>query len=187
MTETLEAARDAFERHAWAEAIDGLEAADCNGGLTPEDLERLGIAAWWTARPDLSDDALARAFSGYADAGRKPEAVRVAVNLAYQAFRGMSPSVGGGWLARVGRLLEDEPESAMHAWPALQLLTVRPGRRQSGSNTPQPQSQAPVMPWYQSLAMHGAVHAFGTLSVVRFVSEIVAQSPFGRNVCSPVI
>ena len=37
------------------------------------------------------------------------------MTLAYQAFRREQGSVGGGWLARAERLLEAEPESAVHA------------------------------------------------------------------------
>ena len=83
--------------------------------LRPEELELLSTAAWWAGRPDEASDALERAFSGYADAGRSSDAARVAMLLAYQAFRRRNESIGGGWLARAARLLESEPESALHA------------------------------------------------------------------------
>ena len=70
MVETLELGRDAMDRHAWAEAMDVFVAADSDGGLAPDDLERLGTAAWWAGQPDEATEALERAFAGYADAGR---------------------------------------------------------------------------------------------------------------------
>ncbi len=115
MVETLELGRDAIDRHAWAEAVEVFGAADRDSGLEPDDLELLSTAAWWAGRPDEASDAMERAFSGYADAGRSSDAARVAMLLAYTAFRRRNGSIGGGWLARAARLLESEPESALHA------------------------------------------------------------------------
>jgi len=115
MIETLERGRDAMQRHAWAEAMDVFVAADGDGGLGPDDLERLGTAAWWAGQPDASAEALERAFAGYTDANQISEATRVAMTLAYQAFRRRSGSIGAGWQARAERLLETLPESALHA------------------------------------------------------------------------
>ena len=115
MVETVERGRDAIDRHAWAEAMEVFVAADRDGGLTPADLELLSTAAWWSGRPDEATEALERAFAGYNDAGRSGDAAWVAMVLAYQAFRRRAGSIGAGWLARAGRLLEAEPESALHA------------------------------------------------------------------------
>lgn len=115
MIETLERGRDAIVRHAWAEAVEALSAADHDDGLEPADLERLAAAAWWAGRPDEATEPLERAFSAYLDAGRSEDAARVGMSLAYQAFRRQARSIGSGWIARVERLLEGEPESAAHA------------------------------------------------------------------------
>ena len=64
MIETVERGRDAVRRHAWAEAIEALTAADRDGGLSPDDLELLGTAAWWAGHPDEATEALERAFAG---------------------------------------------------------------------------------------------------------------------------
>ena len=53
------------------------------------------------------------------DAGRNSDAARVALTMSYEAFRSMSESVGGGWLARATRLLETVPDSPYHAWLAM--------------------------------------------------------------------
>jgi len=116
MTEIVELGRDALERHAWSEAVEQFLAADRDSSLGPEDLERLGVAAWWAGDLDRSTEAFERAFSGFSDGDRNVDAARVALELAYRAFRSQNESVAGGWLAQAGRLLADEPESASHAW-----------------------------------------------------------------------
>ncbi len=115
MIEALEGGRDAVKRHAWAEATETLTAVDRDGGLSPEDLELLGTASWWTGHPDEATEALERAFAAYADGGRGVDAARVALTLAYEAFRSLAGPIGGGWLARAERLLAEEPESPIHA------------------------------------------------------------------------
>jgi class 3 adenylate cyclase len=115
MIQTLEDGRDAFARHAWPEAIEAFTAADRHGGLSPEDLEMLATASWWAARPDDATQAFERAFAAFSEAGRPIDAARVAMELAYRAFRGGNIPVGGGWLARAQRLLADLPESPAHA------------------------------------------------------------------------
>jgi class 3 adenylate cyclase len=115
MIETVELGRDAFARHAWADAVEALTAADATGGLAPDDLKRLGTAAYWLGRPDDATDALERAFAGYSEAGQTEDAADVALTLAYQAFRRQAASIAGGWLARAERLVADEPDSPHRA------------------------------------------------------------------------
>jgi class 3 adenylate cyclase len=115
MVETLERGREAIGRHAWDEAVEAFSAADHDSGLDPEDLERLGAAAWWAGRPEMASEPLERAFFAYQAGGRPLDAARVGMNLAYQAFRRRALSIGNGWLARVERLLASEPESGAHA------------------------------------------------------------------------
>ena len=76
---------------------------------------RLGAAAWWVGQPDDATEALERAFGAFADAGQPEDAARVALALAYQAFRRQAGSIGGGWLARAAHLLESNPDSPTHA------------------------------------------------------------------------
>jgi class 3 adenylate cyclase len=113
---SLERGRDAVKRHAWTEALEAFAAADGEGGLSPDDLERMGEAAWWAGRPDEATAPLERAFAAYVAAGRPIEAAGVAFRLSYTAFRRLAPSVGGGWVGRAAGLLEGVPESGMHAW-----------------------------------------------------------------------
>ena len=118
--DTLELGRDAIRRHAWTEATEAFAAAGRIDDLVAEDLELLGEAAWWGGHPDDAVDALERAFAAYLATERPVQAAGVAFRLTYLAFRRLAGSIGAGWLARGERLLENEPESAMHAW--LQVL-----------------------------------------------------------------
>ena len=43
----LDAARSAFERHAWAEALERFGEADRIAPLAPSDLEPFAETAWW--------------------------------------------------------------------------------------------------------------------------------------------
>ncbi len=113
--ETVELGRDAIDRHAWAEAVEAFDAADSGGRLAPADLELLGAARWWSGQPAEAADALERAFTGFVESGASQEAARVALQLAYQAFRRRLGSIGGGWLMRAEHLLEGLPESNIHA------------------------------------------------------------------------
>ena len=113
---SLELGRDAVKRHAWTEALEAFGAADRDGGLSPDDLEQMGDAAWWAGKPDEASDTLERAFTAYVEAGRPIEAAGAAFLLAYMFFRRQAPSVGAGWLGRAASLLEGTPESGMHAW-----------------------------------------------------------------------
>jgi class 3 adenylate cyclase len=114
--DSVELGRDAVKRHAWTEALEAFAAADREGGLSPDDCERMGEAAWWAAKPDEASDTLERAFTAYVEVGRPIEAAGAAFLLAYMFFRRQAPSVGAGWLGRAAGLLEGMPESGMHAW-----------------------------------------------------------------------
>jgi len=116
MTQTLESGRDAFERQAWDEAWKTFTEVDHEKTLSAQDLELLADAAWWSGHPDESVDALERAYAGYVDSGLRTDAARVAALLAYLATRRLAFAIASGWQARAARLLEDQPESGVHAF-----------------------------------------------------------------------
>jgi class 3 adenylate cyclase len=134
MIAALERGRDAATRHAWLETIDALSAADKDASLAADDLELLGTAAWWASRPGDATAALERAFAGYEGSGRAEDAARVAVALAYQAFRRLANAVGGGWLGHAGRMLEGLPDSPLRAYLGVfqTLQTLMEGRIEAG-------------------------------------------------------
>jgi len=115
VTNALETGRDAVARHEWSDAVEALTATDRDSPLGAEDLELLGNALWWAARPDESNEVLERAFNAYVEGRRPAEASWVAMTLGYQAARAMNMAVAGGWFARAERLLADQPEGPMHA------------------------------------------------------------------------
>jgi class 3 adenylate cyclase len=116
VTQTLDAGREALDRHAWEEAYQELSAADMDVALEPDDLVRLADAAWWSGHPEEANEALERAYRGYTQANDNVQAAAMALRLSERAQRSLQSSVGQGWLARAERLLEGEPETMVHAW-----------------------------------------------------------------------
>ena len=115
MSASVDVARKAVERRAWSDARDAFHEVEQEMALTPQDLELLADAAWWSGEPDETVEALERAFAGHLDQGSNLDAARVAVLLAYLAARRLAMSVVAGWVGRAHRLLEGEPESMVHA------------------------------------------------------------------------
>jgi len=106
----LERAREASRQQAWADACDAYLAVDRVAPLEPEDLERLGEAAFLVGRGDDAVQALQRAYQAHADAGEIADAVRCAFWLSQALnFKGEFAQ-SGAWLARAARLAETDPE-----------------------------------------------------------------------------
>lgn len=124
MATTLEEGRTAIQRHDWASAAAALTDADRDRGLSPGDLLLMADAYWWTAQPDEALETFERAYAGLVQDDREAEAATVGALLAYLAMRRMAFSVATGWIARVERLLEGQPESLGHAWLKI-LYTVK--------------------------------------------------------------
>ena len=112
--ELIEAARDALERHQWQEAYDALSKADGQGFLTGAGFELLAWAAYWTAHPDETIDALERAYSAYLHEENRSAAAMMAFRLAEQHGMRMAMSPAQGWAARAERLAEEDSEWPVH-------------------------------------------------------------------------
>src|SRR6185503_6376570 len=80
--------------------------------LSPEDLEAMADAAWWTARPDEAIELLRRAYADYLAAGKPARAGYVALTLAREYGVKFATAVSQSWFSRAKQLLEAEPESA---------------------------------------------------------------------------
>jgi DNA-binding NarL/FixJ family response regulator len=104
--EDLARARAAFERREWVAAYGALADAD-ESTLLAEDFTRLATAAFLLGRRNDCIQALQRAYKEHVDAGEKLAAIRAAYWLAMVLLIGGEPAVGGGWLARAQRLLEE--------------------------------------------------------------------------------
>ncbi|HEX9611677.1 MAG TPA: LuxR C-terminal-related transcriptional regulator [Gemmatimonadales bacterium] len=108
MTEALQRGRESFERRAWKEAHAQLAAADREGPLEPDDLERLAMAAYLIGRDAESTDALARAHQEFLAHGAPARAVRCVFWLAMGLFDRGDHAQAGGWIGRGRRLLDDD-------------------------------------------------------------------------------
>ncbi|HEX2152942.1 MAG TPA: adenylate/guanylate cyclase domain-containing protein [Acidimicrobiia bacterium] len=116
MAEALEEGRAAARRHEWEAAAKALAAADEAEGLGPDDLVLLADATWWSGDPDTAVIVLERAFAEYERSAQVAEAATVGAQLAYLAMRRSAMSIAMGWVARIERLLQGQPESVGHAW-----------------------------------------------------------------------
>jgi DNA-binding CsgD family transcriptional regulator len=100
--------REAFERREWAAAYDRLSAVD-RAHLSPDDLLRLAMSAYLSGDNDSCVRALQQAYQAELDVGESLGAVRIAFWLGLVLVTSGDFAVGGGWVARAQRLLEDEP------------------------------------------------------------------------------
>jgi class 3 adenylate cyclase len=114
--EPVEAARDALERHAWQEAYDRLSEADRTASLSGDGLYLLAGAAYWTAHPDETVEALERAFGAYMEEGNRSAAAMMAFRVAEQHGMRMALPQAQGWAARAERLAEEDPQWSVHGW-----------------------------------------------------------------------
>jgi class 3 adenylate cyclase len=114
--ELVEGARDALQRHAWQEAYDALIEADRQGPLTGEGLHLLALAAYWTAHPDETVEALERAYAAYVKEGDLANAATLALKVAEQHGMRMAFSQAQGWAATAGRLADGHPEWPVQGW-----------------------------------------------------------------------
>lgn len=120
-------ARDAFVARRWSDALEGFEAAEAEGSLAPEDLERVATAAHLVGAERRSIDAWGQAYRGHLDGGAIGRAVRCAFKVGMALITAGDEAQGGGWLARGHRLLpavpDDAPEHVLMRFPTgLQLL-----------------------------------------------------------------
>jgi DNA-binding NarL/FixJ family response regulator len=125
MADREQRAHGAFERRMWGDAFAELSAANRDGQLDVEDLERLAVAAYMVGRDDDCEDAWMGAHHAWLRRGDAERAARCAFWQALGLFfRGeLAPAMG--WVARGGRLLEERRRDCVEqAW--LRMLTALP-------------------------------------------------------------
>ncbi len=118
VVDSLHPAREAASRHAWREAYEAYSRTD-QQDLTPDDLESFAEAAYWTGKLDEALSLRERSYAGFASAGDKRSAARVALTLTDDHANRGAFSVAHGWFANAERLLEGLPESVEHGHLAL--------------------------------------------------------------------
>jgi class 3 adenylate cyclase len=118
VADALQTARVAHARHAWREAFDAFSDVD-QQDLTPADLEGFAEAAWWTGKIEPAIDLRERAYAGFAAAGDKETAARLALTISWDHVGRGAFAVANGWFANADRLLAEEPDSPVHAFLTL--------------------------------------------------------------------
>src|SRR5689334_18786818 len=108
VVDDLARAREAYERSEWVAAYDALSEVD-RSALDPDDFMRLSTTAFLLGRRNDCIQALQRAYQAHLDAGDTLAAVRCGFWLALVLLTSGETAVGGGWVARCERLLEDVP------------------------------------------------------------------------------
>jgi DNA-binding CsgD family transcriptional regulator len=101
----------------WGDAFADLSAAQRDGELTVDDLESLAVAAYMVGRDDVCEEAWTAAHHARLRRGEADRAARCAFWQAIGLFfRGdLAPAIG--WVARGGRVLEEEPcDCVERAW-----------------------------------------------------------------------
>ena len=106
VVEELIRAREAYSRREWLAAYGGLSGA-APDDLTAGDFVQLATAAYLLGRRNDCVQALQRAYQLNLDAGDRPAAVRSAFWLAYVLLTSGETAIGGGWVARSQRLLDE--------------------------------------------------------------------------------
>lgn len=106
-TEFVDRGRVAFDRSLWGEAVAQLSAADRDAALSPEDLERLAVAAHLVGEDEASAAAWERAHRQLLDRGEVTRAVRCAFWIVFGLVNRGEMARAGGWIARAQRLLDD--------------------------------------------------------------------------------
>ncbi len=115
----LERGRSAFQAKAWAAAFSELSAADKQSLLEPMDLVLLAQSAFMIGKDAEGGETLARAHQAFLAAGQVHLAARCGFWLGFSLLINGESAKGGGWLARVARLLEDQPDCVEKSYLSL--------------------------------------------------------------------
>lgn len=112
LVDDLVRAREVYERGDWAAAFAAYSEFDLVM-LEDDDLSGLATAAYLIGRHDESVAALERCFRLRVDAGRPTAAARCAFWLAMVFTNAGERAMGGGWMARAQRLLDELDEDVV--------------------------------------------------------------------------
>ena len=108
-TDPVALGRQAAASGDWPRAFELLSVVD-QTTLEAEDLDTLADAAWWIFDLHESIRLRQRAYAAFAAEGDDARAGAIAARLAIEHFSRGHASVGGGWLAKAHRHLDDLPE-----------------------------------------------------------------------------
>jgi DNA-binding NarL/FixJ family response regulator len=125
VVEQLERGREACARGAWVEAHEALAKADEAGGLGPEDLALLAMAAFMLGREDDYVAHLERAHLAQFEASETLAAARTAFWIGMHLLTRGEAGRGGGWIGRAQRLIEGETDECVERAYVLLPLAFR--------------------------------------------------------------
>jgi ATP/maltotriose-dependent transcriptional regulator MalT len=125
MADALHRGRESFRRQAWRDAYTELSAADHQGSLEPEDLERLATAAYLVGRDDDCADLWTRAHHDSLHSGDLTRAARCAFWLTVGFLLRGELARAGGWFARARRLLDDDQQDCVEQGYLLVLIAIQ--------------------------------------------------------------
>ena len=111
MVDAVERARSNFARQAWGAAHAGLLAN--LESLDAEDLERLAVCAYLVGEQQASDDAWTRAHDLRRAAGDLDGSARCAFWIGFRLVNSHDHSEANGWIARLGRVVEQLPADSL--------------------------------------------------------------------------
>src|SRR5919201_2854052 len=125
----IDAAKAAFARRAWRDALDLYGRADRETTLTADDLAAFAEVAWWCGRPEDATRLRERAYADYVAAGDPEHAALQAIALADENANRQATTIAAAWLARAERLVRDRRESgaAGHLAVRRSLITADEG------------------------------------------------------------
>ncbi len=106
VVDDLLGARAAYDRRDWLAAYGGLSEAGADE-LTADDFVRLATAAYLVGRRNDCVQALQRAHQLHLETGDVLAAVRAAFWLGFVLLMNGETAVGGGWVGRAQRLVDD--------------------------------------------------------------------------------
>jgi DNA-binding CsgD family transcriptional regulator len=106
VVDDLIGARAAYDRRDWLAAYGGLSEARADE-FNADDFVRLATAAYLVGRRNDCIQALQRAHQLHLEAGAVLAAVRAAFWLGFVLLMNGETAVGGGWVGRAERLLDD--------------------------------------------------------------------------------
>ena len=106
VVDDLARAREAYERRDWVAAYDSLSDVDASA-LDPDDFARLSVMAFLLGRKNDCVQAMQRGYRVHLDRGDTLRAVRCAFWLGMVLLTSGEAAVGGGWVGRCRRLLDE--------------------------------------------------------------------------------
>jgi DNA-binding CsgD family transcriptional regulator len=116
----IEGARRSYRQRAWGDAFDQLSAADRQGSLAADDLDRLAMAAFLIGRVDVAAEVWERAQRAFVVRGEIARGVRCAFWLGLVLVQWGEHARGGGWIARAEHLLREASVDCVE-WGYLKL------------------------------------------------------------------